>query len=460
MRFDRLDRAVVTALAITLIFVVLLLLRGDQVGVQISRISPADNARDVPLRGRITFAFNENMLTRTLEGNVQLSPIVTGALQWNGSSAAFVPSVSLQPDTAYTFTIQAGASSVRGRALIKDIVVHFRTGHPRLLYLMPATGTPDLFIQDVTGNDLAQPAQRLTSEPFGVWDFAVSPDGRRIVYSARRDAGDTRDLWLMNSNGSGRVRLVACDDQVCQSASWSADSTRIAFERRNLVKGALGKTPGPSRIWIADVNTGNAVPLLEDSQKLGSLPRWAPAGDKLAYFDPTDSVVTILDTVKLERVQLPSVLGDSGTWSPDATQLIYPELQGLDSGSFYQLLRVDLVHNVITTELPISNTNDASAVWSPVGDKIAFTRRSSTVAAGAGAQIWLKPANGTEASALTHDSGYTYGALGFSPDGGWLAALRFNLNEPNARPEVWLLRVDGSDKRLIAANATQPAWLP
>ncbi len=464
MRFDRLDCAVLITLAIALCVIGVLLLRGDQVGVQIARISLVDQARDVPLRGRITFSFNENLLTRTLEGKVLLSPAVSGTLHWNGNTAAFVPSVALQPDTDYTFTIQAGARSVRGRTLLNNAVLHFRTGHPRLLYLMPASGTPDLFVQDAIRTDLASPAQRLTSEPFGVWDFAVSPDGNRIVYSAGREAGakagGARDLWLIDRNGSNRTRLVACEDQVCQAATWAADSRRIAFERRNLVQGSLGKTPGPARIWIADINTGQAVPLLEDTQKLGSLPRWAPVGDQLAYFDPTDSVVTVLDTVKLQRVQLPSVLGDSGTWSPDATQLVYPELQGIESGSFYQLLRVDLVSNVITAELPLAKTNDASATWSPTGDLIAFTRRGSTTASGSGAQIWLKPANAATARALTHETGDTYGALGFSPDGGWLTALRFSLSEPNAKPEVWLLRVDGSDQRLIAANATQPAWLP
>ncbi len=457
MRFDRLDRTVLITLVSTIIFVALLLLRGDQVGVQITRINPADNTTNIPQRGRFTLAFNENMLTRTLEGKVQLSPPVSGTLQWNGNAAAFVPAVALQPDTSYTLTIQPGASSIRGRTVLKETIVRFRTSHPRLLYLSPASGTPDLFLQDVNTPD---PPQRLTSEPYGVWDFAVSPDSTRIVYSARRDTSDARDLWLINSDGSGRQRLVTCDEQVCQSPSWSADSTRIAFERRNLIKGAIGKTPGPARIWIVDVTNSQAVPLLEDSQKLGSLPRWAPVGDKLAYFDPTDTVVTVLDTVKLERVQLPSVLGDSGAWSPDATQLIYPELQALENGSFYQLLRADLVRNVITTELPLAATNDASATWSPDGNKIAFTRRASTTAAGTGAQIWLKSAGAADPAALTRDAGFTYGALGFSSDGNWLTALRFNLTEPNAQPEVWLLRLDGTDKRLIASNATQPAWLP
>ena len=460
MRIDRLDRTVLMTLAVGLVLLGMLLLRGDQVGVQLTRISPADNTLNVPLRGRITFSFNENMLTHTLAGKVQLSPPVSGTLQWNGNNVAFVPSMALQADTNYTLTIQAGAKSVRGRAFIKDTVLRFRTGHPRLLYLSPASGTPDLFLQDVNSANGNSPAQRLTSEPYGVWDFAVNPDGTRIIYSARRDAGDSRDLWLINTNGADRVRLVTCDEQVCQAPSWSADGTRIAFERRNLVKGVIGKTPGPARIWIVDVQSSETVPLLEDTQKLGSLPRWAPVGNKLAYFDPTDTVVSVLDVASLQRVQLPSVLGDSGTWSPDATQLIYPELQAIDAGSFYQLLRADLVSNVITTELPLSNTNDASAVWSPVGDKIAFTRRSSTTVSGAGAQIWLKPADGIAATALTSDAGFTYGALGFSPDGNWLTALRFDLNQPNAQPEVWLMRIDGTDKRQIATNATQPAWLP
>ncbi len=340
MRLDRLDKTVAITLAIALLFIMALLLRGDRIGVQITRISPASGAGDVPIRGRISLTFSEAMVTSTLNGKLQLEPSISGTLHWNGNTVSFVPMAPLQPNTDYTFTLQSGARSVRGRSVLQEGILRFRTGHSRLMALMPADGIPDIFLYD--GVDPSQPAQRLTSEPYGVWDYAISPDGTRVVYSARRDESDSRDLWLINTNGSGRVQLVTCNEQACISPAWSADGTRIAFERRNLIKGAIGKTPGPSRIWLVDPNTREAVPLLEDSQKLGAVPRWAPVGNQLAYYDADQSAINVIDTVQLTQVQLPSVLGDPGAWSPDGRQLVYPELQAIDANSYYQLFRADL----------------------------------------------------------------------------------------------------------------------
>ena len=188
--------------------------------------------------------------------------------------------------------------------------------------------------------------------------------------------------------------------------------------------------------------------------------------DKLSYYDPVAGAVTILDTNTGDRVQLPSVLGDSGTWSPNALQLIYPELKAIDQGEFNQMLRADLVSNVITTVMPLSTTNDESVVWSPSGSVIAFTRQniglggSSGGAMPFGPQIWVSTPDGNAAHALTDDAEFSYGGLAWSPDGMWVVAVRNNLQMPNPKPEVWLVRSDGSQQYQLAQDATIPAWIP
>jgi Tol biopolymer transport system component len=388
---------------------------------------------------------------------------LTGALRWNGATAFFAPSRPFQADTQYTVTVLAGGRSERGRAMLHDVTWTFRTGHPRVVYLSPATSTGDLYVRDI---GQAAP-QRITSEPYGVFDFAISPDGKRIVYSATRDSSGSRDLWVISPDGNNRELIHACDAEgVCQTPSFSADSTRVAFERRNLVKGAIGKSPGPSRIWLYDFTDKTAALLSSDSQQLGNMPRWAPVGEKLSYYDPVYSAVTVIDVSSGDRVQLPSVLGDSGTWSPNGNGLIYPELRAVDAGQFNQLLRADLVSAVITPVMPLSTSNDASVAWSPIGSLIAFTRQrmSSSGATGGfmafGPQIWVSTPEGAGTHALTNDPGYTYGGLAWSPDGEWIVAVRNNLQMPNPKPEVWLVRSDGSQVARLAEDATIPAWLP
>jgi Tol biopolymer transport system component len=297
-----------------------------------------------------------------------------------------------------------------------------------------------------------------------VYDFAVSPDGSRIAYSAARDDSGQRDLWLINTDGAGREQLVACDAEVCQSPSWAADGNRVAFERRALVQGAIGRSPGPARIWVVDTAARSAWPLSSDSQRLGTLPRWAPVGDRLAYYDPLESAVAVLDTASGRTVLLPSVLGDSGAWSPDARYLVYPELEAVDAGQYSQMLRADLATDVITPVTALAAANDASIAWAPSADWIAFTRQQLRSGgrgfAAIGPQVWVSHPDGSQARQVTTDTAYSYGGLRWSPDGEWVAAVRNHLETPNPKPEVWLVRADGRERRLLASDATLPAWLP
>jgi dipeptidyl aminopeptidase/acylaminoacyl peptidase len=110
--------------------------------------------------------------------------------------------------------------------------------------------------------------------------------------------------------------------------------------------------------------------------------------------------------------------------------------------------------------LPLTVTNDILAVWSPSGDRIAFGRQSSNRLAGLGSQIWLVNADGNNARPLTEDPGVNYGALGWSADEQWLVSLRWDLNTPNAVPEVWLVNSTTSERRKLLTNAWQPIWFP
>ena len=92
MRIDRLDKTVFAVAAVLALGFAFFLLRGDQVGAQIIRSTPAANAQNVPARSPIRLTFSEPMVTATLEGKIRLQPEIPGMLRWsrrNGIVCAF-----------------------------------------------------------------------------------------------------------------------------------------------------------------------------------------------------------------------------------------------------------------------------------------------------------------------------------------------------------------------------------
>ncbi|MCS7056028.1 MAG: Ig-like domain-containing protein [Thermoflexales bacterium] len=458
MRLDRMDRVAIGSILTLSLLIVFFVVRGDQVGVRITRTSPAMNAERAPTRSLIAITFSEPMSTTSVEQRLRITPPVSGTWRWSGSTIFLSAAQPLQPDTHYTVTLASGAVSTRGRSVLRDVTWTFRTRHPRLVYLAPASGIANLFVLDPRDGT----TQRLTNEPYGIYDFAVSPDGARIVYSADRNMeAAERDIYIINSDGSGRELLVKCDDHVCQAMSWSPDGARIAFERRALIQGVVGRSPGPGRIWLADIATKETAPLFGDSQQIASLPRYAPVGDRLAFYDVNANNIVVLDLATDRRIELPSVLGDPGTWSPDGSQLIYPELEAFDAGRYDQLLRADLIANTITPVTPLEPARNSGAVWSPLGDTVVFGRQEIGGSSGIlGPQVFLIAPDGSNMRRLTSEPEISHGAFAWSPDGQWIAVQRYNLLEINSLPELWLFKADGSERRKLVTDGTQPAWLP
>jgi Tol biopolymer transport system component len=455
MRLDRFDRTALIAMAALLVAIAVVVVRGDRVGAAVVSMQPAGTAR-VSVRTPIVFTFAEPMDITSLNGRLETAPQLSGTLRGSGVNVFFVPAEPLKVDTDYQITLRAGGRSLRGRAMSADSVLRFRTRQPRVAYLTPSEGAANLVLHDPVSGQ----SQRITSETYGIFDFAISPDGARAVLSVNRDEGGARDLWLINLDGSGREQLLKCDEQVCQTPSWSADGTRIAFERRTLVQRTIGKLPGPARVWLMDVATKEVAPLFADQQAIASLPNWSPADDRLLVVDSTDSGLAIVDTRSQETVRLQSNLGDPGAWSPSGNQLIYPDITPFDDRGFTQLLRVDFATSVITTVFPISTSDDSSIAFAPDGAQIAFSRRESGLRSLTGAQVWAAQPDGSALRQLTNDAEHSHFRVSFSPDGALLTAQRFELGEPFAKPEIVLIPAAGGSIQIIAEDASQPVWVP
>ena len=146
----------------------------------------------------------------------------------------------------------------------------------------------------------------------GIFDPALSPDGRRAVFTA------VGDLWLADV-ATGAASKLTDDEAIDLSPSWSPDGAQIAF---------ASDRGGKTDLWsiaLAD----RKLTQLTDLDKPANAPVWSPDGRRIAFLlDSRASIflagtVEVLDvaTGKITRVAQ-EIFGPSPpAWSPTGDTL-------------------------------------------------------------------------------------------------------------------------------------------
>jgi Tol biopolymer transport system component len=438
---------------------------------RLTRVEPARGAALVSARAPIRLTFNRPMDTASVEQGLALTPDAAGTLTWAGQTLVFRPAQSWPLNSTVTVQLKGGRSQA-GLPLLGTQTWSFSIGPLRLAYL--AGDPPNLYLTPVEG----EPApQALTAEPYGVYDYAISPDGTQVAYAARRADGGA-DLRRVNTDGSGLADVVLCPAEACVSPAFSNDGLQLAYQRHVLVAGVTGAPGlGAAHVYVRPLATGSDL-LMSDAE--ARFPRWAPDG-RLGYLDTGREAVVIHDLKTGALTFVPNASGEMGTWSPDGTYLVYPELafpplsedptdpnSDEATGVFYTYLtRVTLATNErLNLSGGQAQVDDASPAYSPSGGWIAFGRKLQLLGQWTpGRQLWLMRPDGTSAYALTADPLYNHSAFTWSPDGRLLAYMRFQTADQAAPAEIWLAGVaaEGSPEAAPAHRLVQgylPEWLP
>ena len=151
----------------------------------------------------------------------------------------------------------------------------------------------------------------------------------RIVFVGVSSGGYENDIFSMNPDGTGRVRLTS--KYYDRFPAVSPDGSRIAFVRpRN-----IGETPGSldDELYVMNAD-GTGVIRLTDDHVSQSWPAWSPDGLRIAFWDLDYSGGgnSGIYTMKADGtdVQLVAAGGAEPAWSPDGTQIAYAFPDGSD----------------------------------------------------------------------------------------------------------------------------------
>lgn len=295
-------------------------------------------------------------------------------------------------------------------------------------------GGGDLFALNANGSGLV----RLTTSPHGEdSDPAWAPDGRRIAFIRTSDFSQepslTGTLHVANADGTGLRRLSSVDGA---GPAWSPDGGMIAFTAHDYRGG----------VYVVPVDGGSTKAVAGEGHWGAT---WSPAGDRLAFGGDERIVLADRAGSIVGEIAMPGLAPVGLAWSPDGSRIAFVD----DRGAAY-VVRFDgsSLERIAT---PGHSLEDVVPTWSPDGQLLAFADDEG---------VWVANADGLDKRRLTPGlSGVEPTSPVWSPGGTELAFVRERFDGSHER-DIFVVDVDGRNLRQLTrafpdgGDNDPPSW--
>ena len=199
-----------------------------------------------------------------------------------------------------------------------------------------ATGNNNIWVINADGSG-ATPLTKYTAVGAGATSPVLSSDGKRIAFASTGaldgsdavDTGNSFNAWIMNSDGTNPTPLTRYASGVAvDNLALSPDATKIAFLSNGAVDGSDAANANSTRnLWLVNADGSAVRPLTKLTYAgLGILSfGWSPDSSSITYasdraVDGTDAKATISENVWLEKADGSSAMpltrlsNASGIW--------------------------------------------------------------------------------------------------------------------------------------------------
>lgn len=163
------------------------------------------------------------------------------------------------------------------------------------------TQTQDIYVMEADGSGQLRLTKTLLDNDFPHW----SPTGKKIVFSS--DPYPGWDIYVIDSDGSSQKQLTF-DPSSEKAPKWSPDGSRIAFQTNR---------DGNWEIYIMDPDGSNPKNVTNNSAE-DTLPVWSPNGKYIAFVSDRDGKeeIYIMNSDGSGQTRLTTNGGTYPAWRP------------------------------------------------------------------------------------------------------------------------------------------------
>lgn len=196
----------------------------------------------------------------------------------------------------------------------------------------------------------------------GMLEPAWSPDGSRVAFVSYRTG--TSQIWVMQADGTGLVNLTRTTSFE-RNPAWSPDGTRIAF---------TSNRTGDWDVWVMQADGSQPVNLSKHPA-YDADPAWSPDGRTLLFASNRSGAFRVWQ-MQADGSQPRDVLGRDlagyvyPAWSPNGRQFLFANRS--DQGGIQ--LFVARLDGAAVEQLTMQGQICSWAAWSPDGRYIAYVR--------------------------------------------------------------------------------------
>lgn len=198
-----------------------------------------------------------------------------------------------------------------------DACAAYSADGSKIAYCSAQSGTIQIWTMNQDGTD----KQQVTHVNRAIFpDF--SPDGSKIVFTGQAAGSSTRDIYVINSDGTGLTQLTSDAGDNAYPA-FSPNGSKIVF---------TSNRSGVRQVWLMHADGSHQRQLTFDPQPKDQVPDWSPDGSKIAYVADTHGIadvvspswgdIWVMNAAGNNQRQLTSGAAWYGTaWSPDGTRI-------------------------------------------------------------------------------------------------------------------------------------------